>query len=371
MKLDPRKLRPAELARLLNSTPLGEVAKPHLVYRHQTQAGYRIGDGRRIDLVRYVAWLAVARHIRPPEDASASMPGYEAMKASAAERNRRLSATGRDIGPIPEAKDPERKARACADFRVFCETYFPNTFYLPWSPDHLKAIGRIEDAVLRGGLYAYAMPRGSGKTVMVETACIWAVLTGARSFVALIGSDEAHAAEMLDDIKVELEANELLLEDFPEAVYPIHRLEGIANRCMGQTYGGPENPQKTHVKWTAKSVVLPTVADSDGGGAIIRVAGITGRIRGMTHKRRDGKTVRPSLVVLDDPQTDESARSPSQCANREKILAGAVLGLAGPGVKIAGFLPCTVISPGDMADRILDRDKHPQWQGERTNTDSV
>ena len=28
-------------------------------------------------------------------------------------------------------------------------------------------------------------------------------------------------------------------------------------------------------------------------------------------------------------------------------------------------MPCTVIKPGDMADRILDREKHPQWQGER------
>ncbi len=86
----------------------------------------------------------------------------------------------------------------------------------------------------------------------------------------------------------------------------------------------------------------------------------------MKYKRADGKTVRPSLVVLDDPQTDESARSPSQCANRESILAGAVLGLAGPGKKISGIMPCTVIRPDDMADRILDRDKHPQWQGERT-----
>ena len=76
--------------------------------------------------------------------------------------------------------------------------------------------------------------------------------------------------------------------------------------------------------------------------------------------------MRPSLVVLDDPQTDESARSLSQCANRESILAGAVLGLAGPGKKICGIMPCTVIRPGDMADNILDRDKHPEWNGERT-----
>ena len=51
---------------------------------------------------------------------------------------------------------------------------------------------------------------------------------------------------------------------------------------------------------------------------------------------------------------------------RESILAGAVLGLAGPGRKISGIMPCTVIRPNDMADNILDRDLHPQWQGERT-----
>ena len=55
----------------------------------------------------------------------------------------------------------------------------------------------------------------------------------------------------------------------------------------------------------AKEVVSPTIADSKTSGAIIKVAGLTGRIRGMKFKRPDGKTVRPSQVVLDDPQTDD------------------------------------------------------------------
>ncbi len=90
----------------------------------------------------------------------------------------------------------------------------------------------------------------------------------------------------------------------------------------------------------------------------------------MKFQRPDGRTVRPSLVVLDDPQTDESARSLSQCANRESILAGAVLGLAGPGKKISGIMPCTVIRPGDMADNILDRNRHTgvEW---RTHQDGL
>ncbi|MGQ9918686.1 MAG: terminase gpA endonuclease subunit [Bryobacteraceae bacterium] len=226
----------------------------------------------------------------------------------------------------------------------------------------MKVIAKIEQAVLRGGLFAMAMPRGAGKSSIAETACLWAVLYGHREFVCLIGSDEGHAIDMLESIKMELDGNELLLQDFPEAVYPIRCLEGIANRCAGQLYQG----QRTHIGWTAREIVLPAIPGSRASGAIIKVAGLTGRIRGMKFKRADGKTVRPSLVVLDDPQTDESARSLSQCATRESILAGAVLGLAGPGRKIAGVMPCTVIRPGDMADNILNRDKHPEWNGERT-----
>jgi phage terminase large subunit GpA-like protein len=59
---------------------------------------------------------------------------------------------------------------------LFCESYFPLTIHLDWSPDHLKVIGKIEQAVLHGGLFALAMPRGSGKSSIAETACVWHVL---------------------------------------------------------------------------------------------------------------------------------------------------------------------------------------------------
>lgn len=167
---------------------------------------------------------------------------------------------------------------------------------------------------------------------------------------------------MLESIKTELESNELLASDFPEVCFPIESLDGISNRCGGQLYKG----ERTHIGWTANEVILPTIVGSAASGAIIKVTGITGRIRGMKFKRPDGKAARPSLVVLDDPQTDESARSLSQCVTRERILAGAVLGLAGPGKKIAGAMPCTVIRPGDVADSLLDKEKHPEWNGERT-----
>jgi hypothetical protein len=344
---------------LLNSTPLGEVIGERQLHRHRTRAGLRIGDGRHVDLLRYAAWLVEQRHTPRPEPEG---DPYGKMKDRARARNVALAIAGRDIGELPAVVNEERKTAAAGSFRQFCDAYFPLTFHLPWSPDHLKVIAKVEQAVMRGGLFAMAMPRGSGKTTLAECACIWAVLNGHREFVCLIGSDEGHAMDMLESIKMELDGNELLLEDYPEVVYPIQSLDGIANRCNGQLYQG----QRTHIGWTAREVVLPTMPGSVASGAIIKVAGITGRIRGMKYKRADGRTVRPTLVVLDDPQTDESARSLSQCATRESILAGAVLGLAGPGKKISGIMPCTVIRPGDMADSILDRDKHPEWNGERT-----
>lgn len=359
MATDPRKLRPSELCRLLNSTPLGEVINERQLHRHRTRAGMRIGDARYVDLLRYVAWLVQVRHT--PKSEPDGDP-YEKLKERARARNVALAIAGRDIGELPAVVNTERKEKAASDFRFFCESYFPLTFHLPWSPDHLEVIAKIEQAVLRGGLFAMAMPRGSGKTTICECACIWAVLYGHREFVCLIGSDEGHAMDMLESIKMELDGNDLLLVDFPEVVYPIQCLDGIANRCNGQLYNG----DRTHIGWTAREIVLPTMPGSVASAAIIKVAGITGRIRGMKYKRADGHTVRPSLVVLDDPQTDESARSLSQCATRESVLAGAILGLAGPGKKISGIMPCTVIRPSDMADNILNRDKHPEWNGERT-----
>ena len=209
MAIDPRRLRPSELCRLLNSTPLGEVINERQLHRHRSRAGNRVGDNKHVDLLAYVAWLARVRHqprAEPPSDP------YASVKERARARNAAIALAGRDIGELPAVVNPDRKTRSESDFRFFCESYFPLTFHLPWSPDHLKVIGKIEEAVIRGGLFAMAMPRGSGKTTVCECACIWAVLHGHRDFVCLIGSDEGHAMDMLESIKMELDGNDLLLE---------------------------------------------------------------------------------------------------------------------------------------------------------------
>ena len=355
-------MRVVDVARLLNSTSFGFVLAQARLYREFNRVGFRIGSSenpRNINLLKYIAWMFDRKHT--PEETSGAR-SYEDRRNAERDRQAEQSLAGRDIGPLPEVVNPDRKAACERNFQLFCESYFPETYSLAWSPDHLKVIEKIETAVLRGGLFALALPRGSGKTTITESAALWSMLYGHREFVVLIGATESAALELLDSLKTELEVNERLAEDFPEVCYPVAQLEGIANRCAGQLYKG----ERTRITWTSNEIVLPTVEGSRASGIIVRVAGITGRIRGMKFKRSDGRSVRPSLVIIDDPQTSESAGSLEQTRKRVRVLAGDILGLAGPGQKISGIMPCTIIRPGDMADIILNRNTHPDWNGEKT-----
>lgn len=289
---------------------------------------------------------------------------YDRHREKQAKRQRLISESGREIGPLPEIVDPQRRESSRLNFRLFCETYFADVFCARWSEDQLAAIARIERCVLQGGLFALAMPRGNGKSSLCESAVLWAVLYGHHRYVFLINATDDKFSESLESIQCALEANELLAEDFPEVCHPIACLEGIAQRARGQTLNG----QLTSMKWSGKRRrLLPTVEGSVSSAAMIGGGGLkAGTIRGSKFRTRDGRIHRPSLVILDDPQTDESADSIPQSDKRERLVSGAVIGMAGPGEKIAVIMPCTVIQRGDMADRMLDREKHPEWRGLRT-----
>mgnify|MGYP003654344555 CR=1 FL=1 len=280
------------------------------------------------------------------------------------EANRKAASAFRDFGPIPKPKDRKRRTASKRRLLTFCRTYQSETFSLDWSDDHRAVAKKIERSVRKGGLYALAMPRASGKTSLVEAAALWSILHGLRKYLVLIGATEELAKNLLTSIRTELESNELLAEDFPEVCFVYQKLEGVTTRRL------ISEGRRVRLTLKANEIVLPWI---DGGGrrngasagSILQVVGITGAIRGRKSKLPDGRTVRPDFVVVDDPQTDESAMSPSQVETREKTLSGAILGLSGPGEKIAGICPCTVIADGDLADRILNSDIHPEWNGSR------
>jgi len=118
--------------------------------------------------------------------------------------------------------------------------------------------------------------------------------------------------------------------------------------------------------WTSRRLVCAAVPKSPSAGVKIEAYGLDGRLRGAFVQKPDGSIERPDLAILDDPQKDKHAQSVNEVDKRERIIKGTVLGLAGPGRRIAAVCPCTVIAPNDLADRLLSSDLNPEWQSVRT-----
>ena len=271
-------------------------------------------------------------------------------------------AAAADIGEIPDVVDAARRESCRDDLLRFLVTYFPHTTGLtPLSPDHERMVARMQNCAVGGGRYVQAVFRGAAKTTIAENAAIWAVLYAHRRFVAVFGADAPAASRMIDSIKRELQDNDLLYEDFPEVCHAVRALEGKVQRCKSQTHGGT----LTSIEWTAERIVLPSIAGSAAGGAVVSCHGLTAGSRGLKYKRPDGKQQRPDWVILDDPQTDESAESPLQVAKRLSLLKKNILRLGGHRETLACVVNATVIARGDMIERLLDAKLSPGWQGER------
>lgn len=267
-----------------------------------------------------------------------------------------------DINPLPPVLNEERRNSCEFDLEKYLLTYEWKKFTLEFSPDHLDLIQSIQKAMLKkgSGLKAYAFPRGSGKSTIAEGATRWGVLYGHIQFPLLVAATGEHRTEMLHSILTELESNSLLYEDFPEVVFPIRMLEH--NYLLGkfQHIGGVY----TNITITRTRIVLPYVEDAKHG-RVIQCASITGRMRGIKYNSPSGEELRPDFVLIDDAQTDKSAKSKVSTDIRERSILGTIMGLSGPDQEITALMPCTVIRQNDLAERFLDRQARPEWRGVR------
>lgn len=285
---------------------------------------------------------------------------YERHKERARSRQADISASGRDIAPLPAIANPRRRRAAGKGLEAFCLTYAPGVFFLPFSADHRKVIAKLETAVRDGGQFGVAMPRESGKTSLCLFAALWAVLYGYRKFVVLIGANESKAGQLLEDVQEILQGSPDLIADFPESVYPFSLIGNTPQKARGQLHDG----KLTDISIKEGRIQFPKIPKSKASGARLVITGLTGGgIRGLHKIGPDGSWDRPDLVILDDPQTDASARSREQNRVIVKLISGAVLGMGGAhGKRIACVMPCTVIEPGDAVEQMLEL---PKWKAER------
>ncbi len=261
---------------------------------------------------------------------------------------------------LPAVKDPARRESCQYDLPRFLQTYLPYIFTRPFSPAGLRFLRDLQRLLLGGGLKAIAQPRGTGKTATISGSMIWAAVYGHRRYLVAIGATDAAAEHLIKDILSNLQG-EMLLADFPEYAIPFMAIEGRPQRCGSQTYKG----KVTGIGQKVDVLVLPSLLGEKGDGATIQAAGLTGAVRGMHQVNKAGVWVRPDFALLDDPQTRESAKSQTQTDDREQIILGDVMGLAGHDREISACMACTVIAKGDLADRFLDMEKRPEWKGQR------
>jgi hypothetical protein len=266
--------------------------------------------------------------------------------------------------------DAEAKAKVEREqWRFDCEGFLvnvmPKSFPLAFSQSHKDMIRKAQNIVLNGGRSADAMPRGSGKTTIAQGVFLWAILYGHKRYGAVIGNEADAADNILESIKTEIWLGDGIGKYFPKLQAYIQRGDGQSQKFR-HLLNQDESPPM--VKWSGNTMRLPSTPEAEGdewSGAILQSCGITGKIRGMFVKLPGGTILRPDFVIVDDPQTRESAKSLSQINDRENTIAGDIMGLGGPNVQISAFMMTTVIYPNDLSCRFLDPTLHPEWFGSR------
>jgi hypothetical protein len=290
--------------------------------------------------------------------------GHKTDDVTAKRNARRAERIVRHTDPPAAAK--RSRARLEKSLVAWLRYHGGEAFDAPFSPDHVRVLGKIERAVNKGGLFAVAMPRGGGKSTILKWTTLYVLLTGRRKYVVLIAATAELAQVIVDFCRQQITESERIMAHYPHVAAYARATDGKAIKARYQLRG---DGKTSGIMWSKTTLVFPEVLDPAGkpypcNGAILEAHGLTGAIRGKWKDTKTGKVLRPDFVILDDPQDRESAESPSQCAMRERIISGDVLGLAGPKKRIAAVMPCTVIRRGDLADRFLDHKLHPEWQGE-------
>jgi predicted phage terminase large subunit-like protein len=234
--------------------------------------------------------------------------------------------SGFDSNPAECATRREKASQQTKEgFEFFARTYFPHYVKLPNSKLHNFLYERLP-AILRspkGQSDAIAAPRGEAKsTICSQIFVIWCVVNGWKHYPCIIMDAFDQAAIMLEAIKAEMEFNQRLAMDFPQA------------SGQGRVW---------------QSAVIIT-----RNGVKIEAFGSGKKIRGRRHG-----PYRPDLVVLDDIENDENVANPTQRDKLERWLDKGVMKLGGADDKFDVLYIGTILHYDSVLSRKL---KNPFWR---------
>lgn len=249
---------------------------------------------------------------------------------------------------IPDVVDPQRRERCLEDPELFLKTYFASRYKRPFGSHHHAMMDALISRAKHGGKQAVAAPRGCGKSELVKGLQVYLVLASLVRFLVSIASTSDLAKKLFLDFRKKIRTNDLLYQDFPEVCSPVRDLGGAQQRAAKQHVDG----QLTNIIWTASDYIsLPHVPGSVYGGVKMTYYGLDSAFRGINI---DGD--RPDFVIVDDPETRESAKSLMQIGDREKILDQDIAGLVEEGETMAIAVLTTIQNRICLSYRLTSRD---------------
>ena len=184
-------------------------------------------------------------------------------------------------------------------FIDFCEKYLDHYFYDAF-PTYCSETIELLNSEDKGKRIAVAIPRSHGKSTIFSFAyAIYATATQKHNYIVIFGATATGARSTLNNIRLEVENNTKLLNDFGSILMP-----EMDNR--GSVAG-----------WNDNDLIFR-------GGQKISAKGVGSTVRGLNHY---GK--RPSLLILDDIEDEKNTRTIYQRERHEFYIKTAVLNLGG------------------------------------------
>lgn len=215
------------------------------------------------------------------------------------------------------------------DFRIFRKLYFAHYHKVPDASFHHDICQILSDMTFkRGAKVALAAPRGSAKsTIITLQYSLYCVCHKIEPFILVMASTNDQVENYLRDIKRELESNPLLIQDFPDV-------------CEIGAKPGPP-------RWTKDQIITRN-------GVNVQVLSVNQQVRG----RKYGE-FRPSLILLDDIESDDSLRNPDNFYKLQDRVTKSIIysGTSATNVVYAG----TIHHHASLLAQFTSTDQFPGW----------
>ena len=253
-----------------------------------------------------------------------------------------------------EVADQARRTALEADPLAWCAHYMPGAFPKPFGDIHRQIARAFREAVDTGGWCVVAAPRSSGKTTLVNALALKAVLSGQVRFVAVIPWRQADAGRALRFWRTAICSNTRLLADYPDICAPFAACRMSSQRLLAIHWADEDAPTGAQMVLSEGLIVLP------GSAGVLGSASINGNPRGMQFTLPDQTTIRPDMLLVDDPSDKTTARSRDGSERNVEFIKEDVVGMAGPGEKIAAVMTGSTIAAHDTLAHFLG-DNEPDW----------